>query len=135
MPRARRTAPACTTRSPQVSASNSTNRAIAASIPYGSTPRSNRADASDRSPSRAALWLIGSGTNHAISTATVFVDSLISVSAPPMIPASPIGWSAASQISRSSGPTSRTASSRVVNVSPTVPRRIRKPWPPSVARS
>ena len=40
--------------------------------------------------------------NHAISRATVVVASLISVSAPPMIPPMPIGRSSASQMSRSS---------------------------------
>ena len=104
-------------------------------MPYGSTPRSNRADASERRPSRATLWPIGSGANHAISSATVVVASLISVSAPPMIPASPIGRSSASQISRSSAPSRRSTSSSVVSVSPSTARRMRKPWPPSVARS
>ena len=46
------TAPAWTTRSGQVSASSSTKRAIDRSMPHGSTPRSKRADASERSPSR-----------------------------------------------------------------------------------
>ena len=108
------TAPAWTTRSGHVSASSSTKRAIAVSMPNGSTPRSNRIDASERRPRRATLWLIGSAANHAISNATVVVASLISVSAPPMIPASPIGRSSASQIRRSSAASRRSTPSSVV---------------------
>ena len=65
------TAPAWTTRSGHVSASSSTKRAIDVSICHGSTPRSLRADASERRPSRAALSPIPTFVNQAISRATV----------------------------------------------------------------
>ncbi len=39
------------------------------SMPYGSTPRSKRADASLRSPSRGTDWAMPSGSNQAISSA------------------------------------------------------------------
>ena len=129
------TAPAWTTRSGHVSASSSTKRATDVSICHGSTPRSLRADASERRPRRAALSPMPTFVNQAISRATVVVVSLISVSAPPMIPPMPIGWSLASQISRSAGLRRRVTSSSVVISSPSRARRMRKPAPPSVARS
>ena len=45
---------------------------------------------------------IPNGSNQAISNAMVVVESLISLSRPPMIPPTPIGVSLASQINRSS---------------------------------
>ena len=58
------------------------------------------------------------GSNHAISSATTVVASLISVSAPPMMPAMPIGRSSASQIRRSSAVKVRSTPSSVTRVSP-----------------
>ncbi len=129
------TAPACTARSGQVSASNSTKRATDVSICHGSTPRSLRADASERRPRRATLSPMPTGANQAISRATAVVASLISVSAPPMIPAMPIGTSSASQIRRSVGASRRAMPSSVTISSPSRATRMRNPWPPSRARS
>ena len=81
-------------------------------------PARSGVDASERSPRRATEALMPVGSNHAISSATVVVVSSISVSAPPMIPARPIGRSSASQINRSSAPSVRSTSSSVVSVSP-----------------
>ena len=102
------TAPACTTRSGHVSASSSTKRAIDVSICHGSTPRSLRADASERRPSRAdAEPDADVGEPGDLEGDRRASASLISVSAPPMIPPMPIGRSSASQISRSSGVSER----------------------------
>ena len=95
------TAPACTVRFGQVSERSSTKRAIAVGMPYGSTPRSNRADASERRLVRATVRPIPTRENQAISSAIVVVASLISVSRPPMMPPSPMGVSLASQMKRS----------------------------------
>ena len=84
---------------------------------------------------RATERLTPCGANQAISRATVVVESLISVSAPPMIPARPIGRSSASQMSRSSSVSVRSMSSSVVSVSPGFATRMRNPRPPSVSRS
>ena len=129
------TAPASTARSGHVSASSSTKRAMDVSICHPSTPRSLRADASERRPRRATLRPMPTGSNQAISNATAVVAALISVSAPPMIPPMPIGTSRASQINRSSGPSRRVTSSSVTICSPSRAVRMRNPWPPSVARS
>ena len=75
--------------------------ALARSATSGSAPRSKRADASDRSASRPAVAAIVGGSNHAISSATAVVLSSISVEAPPITPAMPIGTSLPSQISTS----------------------------------
>ena len=75
------------------------------------------------------------GSNQAISSATTFVASLISVSAPPITPAMPIGWSLASAMSRSSAVNVRSTPSSVTIVSPSTARRMRKPPPPNVSRS
>jgi len=56
------TKPSCTTRSGQVSRSNSTKRATDDSIPSGSIPRSLRADASLRRPSRCTDFMIPTGS-------------------------------------------------------------------------
>ena len=69
--------------------SSSTKRAMARSATYGSTPRSKRAEASERRPVRTTDWAMPIGSNHAISRATSVVASLISVSAPPMIAGQP----------------------------------------------
>ena len=57
------------------------------------------------------------GSKFAASSSTVVVPSPISVSSPPMIPASAIARSA-SAITRSSGTSSRSTLSRVVSFSP-----------------
>jgi hypothetical protein len=108
---------------------------MARSIPYGSTPRSNRVDASLRNPSRAADCPMPSGSNHATSRTTTSVASVISLSRPPMIPPMPIGTSLASQISRSAGVNARSNPSSVVITSPSRARRMTNPPPPSMARS
>ena len=108
---------------------------MARSIPYGSRPCSKRVDASERNPSPAAVPATAIGSNQAISSATTVVASLISVSAPPITPAMPIGWSLASAMSRSSAVNVRSTPSSVSIVSPSTARRMRKPPPPNVSRS
>ena len=95
-------------------ASSSTKRACAIGIPYGSTPRSKRPDASERTPIRFIVRVIAVCSKYAISSATTVVASVISESWPPITPPTPIGTSLASQISRSSAVIVRSTPSRVV---------------------
>ena len=123
-----------TLRPGELCASSSTTRRAATSQREWSQPRSKRADASVRSRWRFALRATAIGSNHADSSTTVVVASLISVDAPPMIPASPIATSSPSQMTRSSPvspsapdarPSSRTVPSSSSSRSPSAARRTR----------
>ena len=92
---------ACTTSFGHDSRNRAANLPTAASIPYGSTPRSKRNDASDRRPRRVAVLATPDGSKNAVSSATTEVVALISVLAPPITPAKPIGISLPSQINKS----------------------------------
>ncbi len=82
--------------------SRSATRWAAASCSRGSTPRSNRLDASEPSRWRRAVRAMLGGSKHAASMTTADVEAPISVDSPPITPASPIG-PRSSVISRSSG--------------------------------
>ena len=92
---------ACTTSFGHDSRNKAANLPTAPSIPYGSTPRSKRNEASDRKPSRVAVLATPDGSKNAVSSATTRVVALISVLAPPMTPAMPIDMSLPSQINKS----------------------------------
>ena len=118
---------------PASSTSSSATRCAAAYAAAGSTPRSNRRDASVES-----LWrrdvrarVIASKCAASITTSRVPADS--SLVAPPITPARPIGpvWSVITRSSTSSG---RTTSSRVVSFSPSYAWRTTI-GPSSVSRS
>ena len=106
----------------------------AGSARYGSTPFSQRFEPSVRRRSRSDERKIPVGSKFAASSRTSVVPSPISVSSPPMIPASATERSA-SAIIRSSGSSLRSTPSSVRIVSPGSARRttIRPPW--SFARS
>ena len=72
-------------------ASSSAKRSAARSAISGSAPRSKRIDASLRRPSRPDVRAMLIGSHHAISSSTDVVVSEISVEAPPITPAMPIG--------------------------------------------
>ena len=95
--------------------------------PLRSTPRSKRSDASVRNPSRETDAAIPSGSNHAISSASVVVVSLICEPAPPIIPAIPTGSFFASQINKSWALKVRETSSRVTTTSPSLALRTINP--------
>ncbi len=85
----------------------------AASASWGSTPFSQRPEASLRRRWRSELRKIVVGSKFPASSRTERVSSRISVSAPPMIPASAIARSR-SAITRSSATSPRTTPSSVV---------------------
>jgi len=133
-------APAAITRDPRVSLTppayssrSDTARSAAASATRGSTPRAKRFDASLGSLCRRWVRAIEIGSNHAASTKTFVVESEISVEAPPMTPARPIGPDS-SVMRRSSGWSFRSCSSSVRRVSPSFARRTVMP-PESASRS
>ena len=90
-----------TTRAPPYSASSSAARASATTVISGSTPRSNRLAASLGSRCRRAVRATPVGSQCAASSSTRVVPSPISVDAPPITAARPIG-PVSSVISRSS---------------------------------
>ena len=90
-----------TTRAPPYSASSSAARASATTVISGSTPRSKRLAASLGSRCRRAVRATPVGSQCAASSRTAVVPSPISVDAPPMTAARPIG-PVSSVISRSS---------------------------------
>ncbi len=94
----------------------------------GSTPRSNRREASLGSLWRRAVRAIETGSKVAASTSTERVCVDISVAAPPMTPARPIGPDS-SAITRSSGSSVRVCPSSVSSRSPARARRtVMPPW-------
>ncbi len=114
--------------------SRSTVRCAAAAAACGSTPRSKRLDASEDSLWRRAVRAIEIASKCAASMTTSVVSacspsaSAISVLAPPMTPARPIG-PRSSVMTRSSASSTRTVPSRVVSFSPCVARRTpMAPW-------
>ena len=118
-------APSCNTMFGDVSERICTNRRVENECPSGSTPRSNRNEASLRKPWRWAEKRIGSGENQAISRLMTEVDSVISECRSPITPARPTGASVApSQINRSSTDNVRSTPSRVTRVSPARAMRI-----------
>ncbi len=125
---------------PARSTSRSTVRWAAAAAASGSTPRSKRLDASEESFMRRAVREIDTESKCAASMTTSVVpvtapvsgsvtESAISVLAPPMTPARPIG-PLLSVITRSSASSVRLTPSRVVNFSPCSARRT--PMVPSI---
>ncbi len=119
--------PSWTTKFGHVRLSNCANLSAAARAPNASTPRSNRSDASVRNPSRETDAAIPNGSNHAISSASVVVVSLICDPAPPMIPAIPTASFFALQISKSWALKVRETSSRVTSTSPSFALRTINP--------
>ena len=118
--------PPCSTRS-------SATRWAAGACSSVSTPRSLRLDASDGSLCRRTLRPIVGGSKCAASMTMSVVFSSISTWAAPITPAMPTG-PPSSVMSRSSGSSVRTTSSRVVIFSPPSARRTTmSPW--SLARS
>ena len=110
-------------------------RSAAAEAISGSTPFSNRAEASERRPCRFEVRPIDAGSHHANSTSTSPVVSEISVDAPPITPARPIGVSLPSTITPSSLSSPRLCPSRVTIDSPDRARRTPRWEPPTFARS
>ena len=91
-PGARRARPrARPTRAPASSTISSVASSAACSARYGSTPFSQRFEPSVRSRSRSEVRKMPVGSKFAASSRTSVVASPISVSSPPMIPASAIG--------------------------------------------
>ena len=86
-----------------ISLSRSQNRSTAVTLICQSVPRSNRADASDLKPSLCEVLAIDSGSQQASSNRTELVLSDISVEAPPITPAMPMGSSASLTINPSLG--------------------------------
>ena len=122
--------PACP---PPCSTSSCAARSAATGGSSGSTVRSNRRDASLGSLCRRAPRAMTAGSKCAASISTSVraaaarsPTAAISVDAPPITPASPIGpdWSV---ISRSSGSSRRVTSSSVVSRSPACARRTTMP--------
>ena len=109
-------------------------RSAAGSARYGSTPFSQRFEPSVRSRRRSEVRKIPVGSKFAASSSTSVVPSEISVSSPPMIPASATERSA-SAIIRSSGSSFRSTPSSVRIVSPGCARRTTIRPPASFARS
>ena len=107
---------------PASSASRLATRWAAYRGSSGSTSRSKRRDASDESLCRRDERAITIGSKCAASITTSVVDSEISVDAPPITPATPIGPES-SVISRSSTSSSRVWSSSVISFSPADARR------------
>ena len=110
------------TSAPPSEASSAHARASAGPATSGSTPRSNRLDASLGSLCRRMPREIVAGCQCAASSTTSVVSGPISVAAPPMIPASAIGPDS-SVTSRSSGSSVRRTPSRVSSFSPGRARR------------
>ena len=104
-------------RAPPYSASSSAARASATTVISGSTPRSKRLAASLGSRCRRAVRATPVGSQCAASSSTFVVPSPISVDAPPMTAARPIG-PVSSVISRSSACSFRVVPSSVVSFSP-----------------
>ena len=136
--------PSATLKEGTLSASNWQNRHTAGSIPQGSQPRSKRAEASERSPSRLDVRAIAIGVKYAASSSTSLVAVEISDDAPPITPAMPTGVPSASQMRQSSPvsprlrprtPTVRVAPSSVSTVSPGRARRTVRPRPGTLAMS
>ena len=93
--------------SPALTASSSQKRSAALSMPSGSTPRSNLAEASVRSASRFDVRAIAIGEKYAASRRTRAVDAAISLVAPPITPPIPVAASSASQTRQSLKSSSR----------------------------
>ena len=110
-------------------------RSALRAIASGSMPRSKRALDSLRSLIRFDVSAMPMRSKYADSSRISVVASDTSEVEPPMMPATACGTRAASQMSRSSGVSSRSTSSRVVIVSPAVAVRTTMPRPPSLARS
>ena len=106
-----------TQRAPAVSTSSWVASLAAGSARYGSTPFSQRFEPSVRRRRRSEVRKMVVGSKLAASSSTSVVDSPISVSSPPMIPASATERSA-SAIIRSVGSSLRSTPSRVRIVSP-----------------
>ena len=127
-----------TVASGQVSRTISTKRAAARPSASGSVPRSNRADASLRRPSRFAVRAIHMGVQWAISSSRLEVDALTSLLCPPITAAIPTAVSAPSTITPSCVPARasvRWTPSRVVSVSPSCAQRTPIRPPASLSRS
>ncbi len=118
---------------PASSTSRSTVRCAAADAACGSTPRSKRLDASEVSRCRRAVRAMETASKCAASTTTSVVPlttpvsgsataSAISVLAPPITPARPIG-PRLSVMTRSPASRTRFVPSRVVSFSPGSARR------------
>ena len=76
---------------PAIASNNSVARSMARTCCSGSTPRSNRNDASLCNPKRRARPAIAEGAKKADSRKMSLVCSDTAVDSPPMIPASPTG--------------------------------------------
>ena len=76
---------------PRPRASSSSARAAPLPASFGSTPRSKRALASERRPSRFDVRAMPLGSKYADSSRISVVASETSAAAPPMIPAMPCG--------------------------------------------
>ena len=120
---------------PATSVSSSTTRSDDRNTPFGSTPRSKRALASERRPSRFDVIEMPIGAKHATSSTIPVVPSWTSASAPPMIPAIAWGRRSASQMSRSDGRSFRSTPSSVVSDSPASATRTTSPGPRRRSRS
>ncbi len=123
-----------TQRAPVVSTSSCVAREPACGARCGSTPFSQRLEPSVRSRSRSDVRKIVNGSKFAASRRTSVVSGPISVSSPPMIPASATEPSA-SAIIRSVGTSSRSTPSSVRSFSPGSARRTTMRPPSSFAKS
>ena len=107
----------------------------AAAHSCGSVNRSNRLAASENSLWRRAVRLIEAGFQCAASRRTSVLSGVISVLAPPMVPASEM-TPLSSAMTMSSGSSVRSTSSNVVSVSSGFARRTtRSPWIEPVAKA
>ena len=111
---------------PAYRVSSSTARCSATSGSWGSTPRSNRLTASLGSLCRRAVRATVTGSQWAASSSTLTEVSVISLFAPPITAANDTG-PVSSQITMSSGSSSRSTPSRVVSRSPALARRTTSP--------
>ncbi len=98
---------------PAISMSSAVARSMALACCVGSTPRSNRIEASVCKPKRLARPLIAAGGKYAASRNTSAVSPTTAVLSPPIIPARPIGPDLSVITTRSSSNSISRASSKV----------------------
>ena len=109
-------------------------RRDAHSVWTGSTPRSKRYEESDASPSAREVRRICVFSNCALSSRTLTVRSEISVSSPPMMPATATGRSASAMTSIA-GLSLHCVPSIETIVSPSAARRTTMRPPRSLSKS
>ena len=107
---------------------SSVARSIASTWPDGSTPRSNRSEASVCSPSLRALPATAPGAKNADSSKTLVVPSPTALAIPPMIPAAATACFSSAITSTSESSFSSVPSSRVSDSPGFAQRAQRSPF-------